>query len=189
MCYSSITTSLRWQRHPARALFFLKRAVVIRSYPSRPLTYSRCVPVLLTTEQYTKSSSPLRVASQHRSYGMFYVVVTTTRTYPDLVRWKIVRVRFPGRLSAGRRRSPAQRARAQSHIVGVLPPLPRVDHEVAETGTRRRHGLHFPRFDRRGLNNGHQDSFGRVFEENNVRVLVVRHRVDVKTPYKASTQL
>lgn len=66
--------------------------------------------------------------------------------------------------------------------MGVLPPFPRVDHEVAETGACRRQGLRFPGFDRGGLDNGHQNSFGRVVAENNVRVLVISHCVSVKTP-------
>lgn len=59
--------------------------------------------------------------------------------------------------------------------MGVLTPLPRVDHEVAEAGARRRQGLRFPGFYRGGLDDGHQNSLRRVVAENNVRVLVVRH--------------
>lgn len=66
--------------------------------------------------------------------------------------------------------------------MGVLPPFPRVHHEVAETGACRRQGLRCPRFNRGGLDDGHQNSFGRVVAENNVRVLVIGHCIDVKTP-------
>ena len=69
--------------------------------------------------------------------------------------------------------------------MGVLPPFPRVDHEVAESGTCRSQGLSSPGFDRRGLNNRHQNSFRRVVAENNVRVLVIGHHVGVETPVKA----
>lgn len=59
--------------------------------------------------------------------------------------------------------------------MGVLTPLPRVDHEVAEAGARRCQGLRFPGFYRGGLDDGHQNSLRGVVAENNVRVLVVRH--------------
>lgn len=64
--------------------------------------------------------------------------------------------------------------------MGVLPPFPRIDHKVAETGARRRQGLGFPGFDRSGLDDGHQNSFRRVVAENHLRMLVVSHRMDVK---------
>lgn len=63
--------------------------------------------------------------------------------------------------------------------MGVLPPFPRVDHEVAETGARRRQSLCFPRFDRGGLDDRHQNSFRRVAAENNMWVLVIRHCASV----------
>ncbi len=117
----------------------------------------------------------------HVVFSNFTVKITWT--YPYLVRWRS-RVRFPGSLGPGRGRSPAHRARAQSHVVGVLPPFPRIDHEVAEAGACRRQSLRFLGFDRGGLDNGHQNSFGRVVAENNVRVLVIGHCMGVKTSQK-----
>lgn len=64
--------------------------------------------------------------------------------------------------------------------MGVLPPFPRVDHEVAETGAGRRQSIRLPRFDRGGLDDGHQNPFGRLVAENNMRVLVVGHCMSVR---------
>lgn len=62
--------------------------------------------------------------------------------------------------------------------MGVLTPFPRVDHEVAETGACRCQSLCFLGFDRGGgLDDGHQNSFGRVVAENNVRVFVIGHHI------------
>lgn len=66
--------------------------------------------------------------------------------------------------------------------MGVLSPLPRVDHKVAEAGACRSYGLCFPGFNRSGLDDGHQNSFRRVIAENNVRVLALSHRLSVKIP-------
>lgn len=104
-------------------------------------------------------------------------------TYPDLVRWRC-RVCLPGCLSPGRWWSSADWARAQSHIVGVLPPFPRIDHEVAEAGACRCQGLCFPRLDRRGLYDRNQNSLWRVVAKNDMRVLVFCHCMDVKPPPK-----
>lgn len=101
--------------------------------------------------------------------------------YLHLVRWRIS-VCFSGRLGPGRGRSPAQWARAQSHIVGVLPPFPRVDHEVAESGACRRQSLSFSGFDRGGFDDGHQNSFRRVVAKNNMRVLVISHHEKIDVP-------
>lgn len=95
-------------------------------------------------------------------------------TYPYLV-GRRSRVRFSGCLRPCGGRSPARRAGAQSHVVGVLAPLPRVNHEVAEAGTGRRHVFGLPWFDGGGLDDGHQDSLGRVVAEDNTRVLIVSH--------------
>lgn len=114
--------------------------------------------------------SNFELSLQHLSYKTF----SGTWTYPDLF-GRRSRVRFPCRLSPGRWSSPADWAGAQSHVVGVLPPFPRVDHEFAKTRACRRQGLRFPGLDRRGFDDRHQNPFGRVVAENNVRVLVICH--------------
>lgn len=59
--------------------------------------------------------------------------------------------------------------------MGVFPPFPRVNHEVAEAGASGRQSLGFPGFNRGGLDDGHKDPFGRVVAENDLRVLVFSH--------------
>lgn len=66
--------------------------------------------------------------------------------------------------------------------MGVLPPFPRVHHEVAEAGACRCQNFRFPGFDRSGLDDGHQNSFGRVVAENNMRGLVISHCMSAKAP-------
>lgn len=64
--------------------------------------------------------------------------------------------------------------------MGVLSPFPRVDHEVAKTGARGCQSLRLPRLDRGGLDDGNQNSFGRVVAENNTRVLILSHFLHVQ---------
>lgn len=99
--------------------------------------------------------------------------------YLDLIRRRS-RVRFPRRPGGGR--SSARWARAQCHIVGVLPPLPWVDHEVAETRAGRRHVLRVRGLDRGGFDDGHQNSFWRVVAKNNLGMLAVGHCIDARIP-------
>lgn len=85
-------------------------------------------------------------------------------------------VRLAGGVGPGRGGSPVYRARAQAHIMGVLPPLPRVHHEVAESRAGRYQRFVLPGLDRGGFDHRHQDSLWRVVAKNNLRMLVLGHR-------------
>lgn len=68
--------------------------------------------------------------------------------------------------------------------MGVLSPLPRVDHKVTESRAGRGHHLLYPWFNRSGLNNRHQNPFRGVVAENNVGMLVLRHGEDAEFTQK-----
>lgn len=97
----------------------------------------------------------------------------TVNPYLDVVRTSsVVKQRSLARGDAPCRwGGPGPRAGAECHIVRVLTPFPRVDHEVAETWTRWHQWVGLG-FDRGGLDDRHQHSFGWIVAKNHLRRII-----------------
>lgn len=106
-------------------------------------------------------------------------------SYLDLVRRRS-RVRFPGHLRPCRGGSSVDRARAQGHIVGVLSPFPRVDHEVTEAWARWHQSVCFLGLDRGRLDNRNQNPFRGIVAENYPGMFRICHRVILENTQMAT---